>query len=58
VLEGELWLELTDGEVRLTAGDVVVQHGTRHAWRNRSDRPATLLAVLIGARDARSEDGR
>ncbi len=58
VLEGELWLELTDGEVRLTAGDVVVQHGTRHAWRNRSDKPATLLAVLIGARDARSEDGR
>jgi mannose-6-phosphate isomerase-like protein (cupin superfamily) len=57
VLEGELWLELTDGEVRLTAGDVVVQHGTRHAWRNRSDKPATLLAVLIGARDARSEDG-
>jgi mannose-6-phosphate isomerase-like protein (cupin superfamily) len=58
VLEGELWLELTDGEVRLTAGDVVVQHGTRHAWRNRSDKPATLLAVLIGARDACSEDGR
>ncbi len=58
VLEGELWLELTDGEVRLTAGDVVVQHGTRHAWRNRSGKPTTLLAVLIGARDARSEDGR
>ena len=49
VLEGELWLELTDGEVHLAAGDVVVQHGTRHAWRNRSDRPATLLAVLVGA---------
>ncbi|MEW2398005.1 cupin domain-containing protein [Streptomyces sp. NPDC046862] len=52
VLDGELWLELDDGEVRLSAGDVVVQHGTRHAWRNRSDRPATLLAVLVGARDA------
>jgi hypothetical protein len=50
VLDGELWLELTDGEVHLTAGDVVVQHGTRHAWRNRSDKPATLVAVLIGAR--------
>jgi mannose-6-phosphate isomerase-like protein (cupin superfamily) len=49
VLDGEVWLELTDGEVRLTAGDVVVQHGTRHAWRNKSDKPATLLAVLIGA---------
>jgi mannose-6-phosphate isomerase-like protein (cupin superfamily) len=58
VLDGELWLELTDGEVHLTAGDVVVQHGTRHAWRNRSGNPATLLAVLIGARDAQSHDGR
>jgi mannose-6-phosphate isomerase-like protein (cupin superfamily) len=52
VLDGELWLALTDGEVRLTAGDVVVQHGTRHAWQNKSDKPATLLAVLIGANSA------
>jgi hypothetical protein len=50
VLDGEVWLELSDGrEVRLAAGDVVVQHGTRHAWRNRSDRPATIAAILIGA---------
>ncbi|HJQ47846.1 MAG TPA: cupin domain-containing protein [Amycolatopsis sp.] len=52
VLDGELWLELTDGEVRLTAGDVVVQHGTRHAWRNKSDRPATVAFILIGAQAA------
>ncbi|GAA3801554.1 cupin domain-containing protein [Streptomyces phyllanthi] len=51
VLDGELWLALDDGEVRLSAGDVVVQHGTRHAWRNKSDKPATLMAVLIGARE-------
>lgn len=49
VLDGELWLELTDGEVKLSAGDVVIQHGTRHAWRNKTDKPATVLAVLIGA---------
>lgn len=50
VLEGEIWLELDDGvETRLQQGDVVVQGGTRHAWRNRSDRDATLLFVLIGA---------
>lgn len=52
VLDGELWLELTDGEVHLKAGDVVIQHGTRHAWRNRSDKSATLLAVLIGTQEA------
>ncbi|MFD6058958.1 cupin domain-containing protein [Rhodococcus wratislaviensis] len=61
VIEGEVWLELSEGEVHLTAGDVVVQHGTRHAWRNKGDKPATVLAVLIGAQDrapAEDEDHR
>ena len=50
LLAGELSLELDSGEQRhLKAGDVVVQNGTRHAWRNRSRQSATILAVLIGA---------
>lgn len=50
VLEGEIVLELDDGvEVTLRAHDVAVQHGTRHAWRNRSDKPAKMLFVLLGA---------
>jgi mannose-6-phosphate isomerase-like protein (cupin superfamily) len=50
VLEGEIVLELDGGkEVLLKAHDVCVQHGTRHAWRNRSDKPATMLFVLVGA---------
>jgi len=50
VLDGEIWLELDDGaETLLRPGDIVVQCGTRHAWRNRSDRNATLCFVLIGA---------
>jgi len=49
VLEGTLHLELSKGEVELHAGDVVIQHGTRHAWRNRSDRVAKLLVVFVGA---------
>jgi quercetin dioxygenase-like cupin family protein len=50
VLEGEITLELDDGESRaLKTGDIVVQHGTRHAWRNQSQKPATLMFVLIGA---------
>ena len=50
VLDGEIVLELDDGkEVTLRRHDVVVQHGTRHAWRNRSDKPCTLLFVLVGA---------
>ncbi|WP_338691143.1 cupin domain-containing protein [Bradyrhizobium sp. 26S5] len=50
VLDGEIWLELDDGrQTCLRKHDVVVQNGTRHAWRNKSDRPATLAFVLIGA---------
>ncbi|WP_201839854.1 cupin domain-containing protein [Microvirga zambiensis] len=50
VLDGEIWLELERGqETLLRPFDVFVQNGTRHAWRNKSDRPATLAVVLIGA---------
>ncbi|GKQ38850.1 cupin domain-containing protein [Streptomyces sp. A012304] len=50
VLEGEIDLELDDGRcTRLSAGDLVVQNATRHAWRNRGDRPVTMAFVLIGA---------
>lgn len=51
VLDGEIWLELDGGRAtHLRQHDVVIQNGTRHAWRNKSDRPATLAFVLIGAR--------
>jgi len=50
ILEGEIVLELDDGkEVLLRQHDVVVQNGTRHAWRNRSDKPAKVMFVLVGA---------
>lgn len=50
VLDGEIWLELDDGqEVHLKQGDVAIQQGTRHAWRNRSQNVTTMAFVLIGA---------
>ena len=50
VVSGEVWLELDDGaEVHLRAGDGVVQNGTRHAWRNRSDQPCVIAVALVGA---------
>jgi mannose-6-phosphate isomerase-like protein (cupin superfamily) len=50
VVHGEATLELDDGErVVLRAGDVVVQNGTRHAWRNYGIEPCTLVAVSVGA---------
>jgi len=49
-LEGELCLELDNkAEVTLTPGTCVVQRGTRHAWENRSDQPALMCYVQLGA---------
>lgn len=50
VLEGEVWAEVDDGkQVHLEAQDIIVQNGTRHAWRNKSDKPVKIAFVLIGA---------
>jgi mannose-6-phosphate isomerase-like protein (cupin superfamily) len=52
VYDGEIWLELDDGEtLHLKRGDVVVQNGTRHAWRNKGTEPVTMLFFLNGARE-------
>jgi mannose-6-phosphate isomerase-like protein (cupin superfamily) len=52
VVEGEIWLEVDDGQtVHLKHGDVVVQNGTRHAWRNKGAERATMLFVLQGAKE-------
>jgi len=53
VLEGEVELVLDSGEVRLLKrGDVAVQRGTNHAWRNASSTQwARMMYVLLGAKD-------
>ena len=51
VYDGEMWLQLDDDEtLHLSRGDVVVQNDTRHAWRNKGNRPVTMLFFLNGAR--------
>jgi len=47
VLSGELTLLLDDSEVKLQAGDMVVQRGTNHAWSNRSDKPCIIAFILV-----------
>ncbi|MGY1917504.1 cupin domain-containing protein [Pseudomonas tolaasii] len=55
VLEGEITLELDEGRSSLLRpGDIVVQTGTRHAWRNPSNQPARLLFVMVGANRVQS----
>ena len=50
VLQGEIVLVLDTQEVRLKAGDIIIQRGTSHAWSNRSGKPAV---VAIASHDAR-----
>jgi mannose-6-phosphate isomerase-like protein (cupin superfamily) len=51
VLEGEIHLLLDEGEVRLRAGDVVVQRATNHAWINRGDAVCRLAMVFVDAEE-------
>jgi mannose-6-phosphate isomerase-like protein (cupin superfamily) len=52
VFAGEIWLELDDAKtIHLKRGDVVVQNGTRHAWRNKGTAPVTMLFFLNGAKE-------
>jgi mannose-6-phosphate isomerase-like protein (cupin superfamily) len=50
VIEGEVGLQLETGpEVVLRAGDVVVQNGTKHRWRNAGSTDAVFAAICLGA---------
>ena len=49
MIEGELVLILSDSEVTLKQGDVVVQRGTDHAWENRTDKRARAAFFHIDA---------
>ncbi len=50
IVSGDVWCELDDGEeVHLKAGDILVQNGTRHAWRNKSKKPCVMYSIRIGA---------
>ncbi|TIX49753.1 cupin domain-containing protein [Alteraurantiacibacter aquimixticola] len=52
VIEGEVVLHLTDSEVVMRPGDVVVQRGTDHAWENRSDSVTRMAFFHLDARFA------
>jgi hypothetical protein len=48
VISGEICLEQYGGEeVTLRPGDIHVQNGATHAWRNRTDSPCTVVYILL-----------
>ena len=51
VLEGEIDLLLDDRDLKLEAGDVVVQQATNHAWINRGPAVCRLAMVFVDAEE-------
>lgn len=49
VLEGEIDMLLDDTEIRMKAGDTLVQQGTNHAWVNNGDKICRVAFILIDA---------
>ena len=49
LLTGELWALSEGKDVLLKPGDVLIQKGCMHGWRNDGKVPARLFAVLIDA---------
>ena len=50
VLAGEVTLITETGETLLKAGDVLVDRGVLHGWRNDGDTPCRIVNVLCPAR--------
>jgi mannose-6-phosphate isomerase-like protein (cupin superfamily) len=52
VLEGSITMLLDHEDVEVSAGDVVIQRGTNHAWSNRGTEPCLIAFVLVDAATA------
>jgi quercetin dioxygenase-like cupin family protein len=52
VMSGSIELELDDETVQLATGDVLVQRGTIHNWKNSGKEPCVMAYILIGANPA------
>lgn len=51
ILSGEICHKLKGSdEVLLKAGDTLVQRGTWHAWRNRSNKPCRFIVIKVGGK--------
>jgi quercetin dioxygenase-like cupin family protein len=50
VVLGEVVFITETGETLLRSGDVLVDRGIMHAWRNDSDKPCRIMNVLCPAR--------
>ncbi|RMI28804.1 cupin domain-containing protein [Nocardia stercoris] len=49
ILDGEIYAIYETGETLLRPGDTVINRGIKHAWSNRTDKPVTMVAVMLPA---------
>jgi len=50
---------LDGGEEKVAkAGDVIVQRGTMHSWKNHTQEPCRILVVMVGSEKVKTEDGK
>lgn len=50
VMDGEAWLVLDDDkEIHMKRGDVAVQRGTIHGWRNHTEQWSRIYFILTAA---------
>lgn len=56
VIEGTIVAVLDDDERVMSAGDVLIQRGTNHGWRNDSGAHCRVLFVLIDAEPLTAEE--
>jgi quercetin dioxygenase-like cupin family protein len=58
ILSGEIDMQLDEGEVHLSAGDVLVQRATIHNWVNRGNAPCVIAFVLIATEGGKATGWR
>ena len=49
ILNGELVFLVDTQEVRIKAGDLVVERNTMHSWRNEGTEPVTMAITVVTA---------
>lgn len=58
VLSGKIWCILDSGEEKeVGPGEVVVQRGTMHQWKNTSGENCRMLFVLVPSEPIKGKDG-
>jgi len=59
VLSGEITLAVDGGqEVVVKAGEIILQRGAMHLWRNDGTVPCRILVVMLGSEKVKTENGQ